>query len=58
MNGRYKVGTPRIMILHLEAYEKAEVFENIEYLHVPRRNRYIKLADKLCSKCLDKNLRN
>ena len=46
------------MILHLEAYEKAEVFENIEYLHVPRRNRYIKLADKLCSKCLDKNLRN
>lgn len=55
MNGIYKVGTPRIMILHLEAYEKAEDFDNIEYVQVPRNNKYIEIADKLCSKCLGKN---
>ena len=55
MNGIYKVGTPRIMILHLEAYEKAKGFENIEYLQVPRNNEYIKIADKLCSDCLREN---
>jgi len=56
MNGDWRVRDATIKKLYLEACEKAKGFENVEYFQVPRENKYIKIADKLCSYCLEENL--
>ncbi len=45
-----------IKMLYREASEKEKGIKNIEYFHVPRTNKFIRIADKLCSTCLAKHL--
>ena len=56
MNGEWRVKDVMIKNLYREASQKEQGIQNIEYFHVPRTNQFIKIADRLCNECLDKNL--
>ncbi len=56
MSEEWRVKDPMIKILYREASEKERGIQNIEYFHVPRTNKFIKIADKLCNDCIDKHL--
>ena len=58
MSGEWRVKDQIIKILYREASEKEKGIKNIEYFHVPRTNKFIKIADKLCNACLNKHLGN
>lgn len=57
MSGEWRVKDPMIKILYREASEKERGIQNIEYFHVPRSNKFIKVVDKLCNDCIDKHLK-
>lgn len=58
MSGNWRVKDPMIKTLYREASEKERGIQQIEYLHVPRTNQYIKQADKFCNDCIKKHLGN
>ncbi|MCC6961745.1 MAG: ribonuclease HI family protein [candidate division Zixibacteria bacterium] len=57
MSGDWRVKEPMLKELYREAGELEKGIQKIEYLHVPRSNRFIKIVDKMCNECLDKNLK-
>jgi len=58
MNGKWRVKDTLIKELYRQASQKEMGIKSIEYLHVPRTNKFIGLADDLCSDCIDKNIGN
>ena len=53
MNGEWRVKDPMIKELYRQASELEKGIKSIEYFHVPRTNRFIRVVDKMCNDCLD-----
>ena len=53
LNGEYRVTKPHLKELYDEVCEKKDYTTGIAFVHVPRSNRWIKLADKLCNQILN-----
>ena len=51
--GKYRVKTPHIQSLFLQAKEKIRAFDKITFTHVPRTHEKIRHADRLVNAALD-----
>lgn len=55
MSGVWRVKDSMIKALYREASKNEIGIKEIEYLHVPRTNKFIRICDELCNKCLNEN---
>ncbi len=53
MRGEWRVKNPEIRKLYEITKERTDEFEEVSFNHVPRENRYVSMADKLCNEKLD-----
>ena len=53
INGKYRVKKAHLRDLLRKVFELTKFFEKLEFFHVPRDNRFIKICDTLCNKKLD-----
>ncbi len=54
LTGKYKVKNKNLINLYGEVKKLENKYDEVEYRHVKRDNRYIRLADKIVNKVLDK----
>ena len=54
LNGEYRVRNPILEILWLKVHELSQGFEKISFVHVPRTDVYIQVADRLANQALDR----
>ena len=57
MNGAWRIKKKHLKELYDQIKQPKERFKQVTFYHLPRENKFIKEADRLCSECLDKNLR-
>jgi len=57
INGVWRIKKNHLKELYDEVRQPKDRFEQVTFYHVSRENKFIKKADRLCSECLDKNLR-
>ena len=53
INNRWKVNYPHLLKLRAEVYRLVKKFEEIEFSHSRRSNRYVQICDSLCNERLD-----
>ncbi|MBN1166404.1 MAG: ribonuclease HI family protein [Methanospirillaceae archaeon] len=53
LNGQYRVKKPHLQILYREVTDILQEFSSWSISHVPRQNRFIRMADALCNQELD-----
>lgn len=56
VTGKWKIKKEHLKKLYDEVIQRARRFEQVKFLHVSRENKFVKQADELCNKCLDKSL--
>jgi ribonuclease HI len=54
INKKWKINYPHLSEMCSEVYKLCEKYENVEFFHVSRKNRYIQKCDDLCNSQLDK----
>ncbi len=52
LKGDYQVRKRHLAVLFNKVIDISKYFKNIEFQHVPRTNKWIKIADELCNKSL------
>lgn len=52
LKGEWRIKDPVFKELFREVGRMERGFSDIEYFHVPRDNKYIKIADNLCEECI------
>ncbi len=58
LNGDWRVNSSNIKPLYSEVLKIKEKFKDIDFNYLPRENKFISMADTLCNKILDKNIKN
>jgi ribonuclease HI len=53
LNRDYQVRKKHLAVLFSKIVENSKYFENVEFKHVPRTNKWIKIADKLCNRSIN-----
>jgi ribonuclease HI len=53
INKKWKINYPHLSELCKEVYQLCQKYENVEFFHVGRKNKYIQKCDKLCNSQLD-----
>ncbi len=56
VTGKWKIKKEHLKKLYDEVMHYVRRFEQVKFLHVSRENEFIKQADELCNKCLDRSL--
>ena len=54
LNRDFRIHVPRHRKFNEEIRSKGSLFEKVNYVKVPRENKYIKIADKLANKSVEK----
>ena len=54
INKEYRIKKAHLSQLCNDVYSLVQKFEKVEFFHVGRENKFIKIADKLCNICLDR----
>ena len=55
INGRYKINLPHLQKLCSKVKKMRPEFSRANFIHVGRDNRFIRMADRLSNRCLDKH---
>jgi ribonuclease HI len=55
LNGDYQVKNELLRKLRNQIFDVTKEFSKISFKHVQRKNKWIKIADKLCNRCLNLN---
>jgi ribonuclease HI len=55
LNGEYRVKNDTMAKFVNDIYSEMKLFTEVKFEYVPRENKYIKIADKLCNECINKN---
>jgi len=53
INKKWKINYPHLSKLCSQVYKLSEKYEQVEFFHVRRNNKYIQKCDKLCNERLD-----
>ncbi len=53
LSGLYKTKNKKLKSLHSMAKENEAFFEKVTYVHAPRENKFMAVADKIVNKALD-----
>ena len=53
LNGEYRVNQPHLQILREGTMKLVRKYSNVQFNHVSRQNKWIKIVDKLCNQTLD-----
>jgi len=56
INGKYKINLPHLQKLCAQVNKLRSNFSQAQFISVSRDNSYIKEADKLCNRCIDKHV--
>ena len=56
LNGDWQIKKEHLRRLYEEVMKQKRLFEDVRFIKVPRENRVIREADRLCNECLDKNV--
>ena len=58
MNKEWRLHVPRLRDLNLRARSLESLFENVRYVHCPKENKRLELADRLSKQAIDQFLNN
>ncbi len=56
LNKEYRIKKDHLRELVIKIEKLIPLFESVEFLHVRRTNKFIKIVDKLCNNCLNENM--
>ncbi len=53
--GEYRVKKDHLRTLRNQIFDLKKEFSSIQFSHLPRHNKWIKIVDKLCNRCINLN---
>jgi ribonuclease HI len=53
LNQEWSVRNPNLKKIHTQIVQILKQFNDAQFIHVPRENKFIKICDRLCNECLD-----